>query len=180
MPQDLETPGRGGKPVARAVVHGRASLTAVGWSLWILTFALTVLVTVVDRTTFLAGAALVALGAVSVLLLVRRAARRVQWVLLLDNDRLSIERVPPLAAAAIRSLDVSAGVQLDVAVDKRTLRIDAAIALQTTGRRALWSPGIRPAQAIAQLVTFLRTNEVTVTLPHDAPIGWFPPNYPLN
>jgi len=104
-----------------------------------LTFALTVLVTVVDRTTFLAGAALVALGAVSVLLLVRRAARRVQWVLLLDNDRLSIERVPPLAAAAIRSLDVSAGVQLDVAVDKRTLRIDAAIALQTTGRRALWS-----------------------------------------
>jgi hypothetical protein len=178
MPEDPETPDPNRKPPVRTVVQGRASFTALGWGLWTLTFVLAVLVTVLDRKIFWGAAAIVALGALSILLLVRRAARRVQWVLLLDDDRLSIERVPPLGVDAIELLDVGAGVQLDVVPDKRTLRFDAAVALQTTGRRALWSPRIRPARAISQLVTFLRTNGIPVTLPPDVPIGWFPPDYP--
>lgn len=175
MSTDPQTTDPDGKTRTRTVVQGHASFTAVSWGLWTLTFVLTVLVTVVDGKVFWGVVGIATVGALSALVLVRRAARRVQWIFLLEGDCLRIERVPPLDVGAIEVFDVHAGVQLDVVADKRALRF-AAVALQTTGRRALWSPGMRPARAIAELATFLRRNDVPVTLPPDVPIGWFPPD----
>ena len=154
-------------------------MTGLGWSLWTSLLALAVLVTLVDRTTFLRATAVVAVATLFILLYILRVARTVQWVLLLDDRRLTIARVPPVDVGAVTSLDVSEGVKLDVIGDRRALRVDAAVALVTNGRRARWSPGIRPAHAISQLAAFLRANHVSVTLPPDTPVGWAPPNYPI-
>jgi hypothetical protein len=176
MAEDPQTLGLRRPPV-RTIIHGHTSLTVLGWSIWALTFVFAALVSIVESTRFLAAAAIVTLGAVSMLLLVRRRAQRVHWIFVLDNDQLSIERVPPRDVGT-QHLDVHAGVHIDVVADKRILQLDAAVALQTANRRTLWSPGIQPAQAIAHLVKFLHDNDVPVTLPPDAPLGWFPPNYP--
>jgi hypothetical protein len=178
MAEDSQAPAPKLNPPAKTIIQGRTSLTVLGWTAWTFALVLTVLLTLVDGSTFWVAAASLALFTTATLALFRRKARRAQWIVLLDDARLSIQRLPPGNFVAVQSLNVVDGVQIDVAADKSALRLDSAIAIRTGTDSTLWCPGIRPAQAIARLAAFLRENGVSVMLASDVPIGWTPPDYP--
>jgi hypothetical protein len=153
------------------VLRGRPRTTVYLSIVW-LSFGAFAVVVYLAPNAFYAKILLSALTAMVVLALlaIRRAARAVRWLIILDRLTLRIERVGS-RGAEFAALDVSEGARIAISVTDSITSVDPCIILETPAARVELPVGPRPADAIHELVAFLRENDVAVTLDPDLPIG---------
>jgi len=113
------------------------------------------------------------------LLAIRRSARAVRWLIILDRLTLRIERVGS-RGAEFAALDVSGGVRIAISVTDSIASVDPCIILDTPAARAELPVGPRPGDAVHDLVAFLRENDVAVRLDPDLPIGPVDTHLPMS
>jgi hypothetical protein len=153
------------------VLRGRPRTTVYLLIVWLSFGAFAVLVYLAPNA-FYARILLSALTAIVVLALlaIRRAARAVRWLIILDRLTLRIERVGS-HGAEFAALDVSEGVRIAISVTASVTSVDPCIILDTHAARVELPVGPRPGDAVHELAAFLRDNDVAVTLDPDLPLG---------
>ena len=152
---------------AELVVAGEPLVTVHVWAAWGVAVAFVVLAMVMESVSTIRAvlAGLVAL-VVTVLVLWRRAARRVRWRFVLERSTLQLERIARGKSELMGALDVRDGVRLDIEmIGGAAAGLDLSVALKARGGCVQWAPGLRAELAAAQLTEFLRERDVPVEAP---------------
>jgi hypothetical protein len=151
---------------AELVFAGEPLWTLYVWATWAVGVAFVVMLFVVDSVSVIRTALIALVVFVAALLLLwRRAARRVRWRFVLERSSLELERTAHGKLEMVGALDVRDGVQLDIEMASGASELDKSVVLGARGERITWAPGLRAEIAAQRLAAFLRAHDVVVEEP---------------